>query len=86
MRIGIIEDDRLLNQALGIALREAGYDTVSIHSKKEALTHGSRPSGSVAHRYRTSGRGWSPAVSGTAKGMETEAEEDSSCCFSDGKG
>ena len=37
MRIGIIEDDRLLNQALEIALREAGYDTVSIHSKKEAL-------------------------------------------------
>ena len=37
MRIGIIEDDRLLNHALEIALREAGYDTVSIHSKKEAL-------------------------------------------------
>ena len=38
MWIGIIEDDRLLNQALEIALREAGYDTVSIHSKKEAFT------------------------------------------------
>ena len=37
MWIGVIEDDRLLNQALEIALREAGYDTVSIHSKKEAL-------------------------------------------------
>ena len=38
MWIGIIEDDRLLSQALEIALREAGYDTVSIHSKKEAFT------------------------------------------------
>ena len=38
MRIGIIEDDRLLYQALEIALREAGYETVSAHTKKEALT------------------------------------------------
>ena len=38
MLIGIIEDDRLLNEALSIALREAGYDTVGAHTKKEALT------------------------------------------------
>lgn len=38
MLIGIIEDDRLLNEALVIALREAGYDTVGAHTKKEALT------------------------------------------------
>ena len=38
MRIGIIEDDRLLCQALEIALREAGYGTASAHTKKEALS------------------------------------------------
>ena len=38
MRIGIIEDDRLLNQALEIALRDAGYDTVCARIKKEALS------------------------------------------------
>ena len=38
MRIGIIEDDRLLNQALEIALRNAGYDTVCVRTKKEALS------------------------------------------------
>ena len=38
MRIGIIEDDRLLNQALEIALRDAGYDTVCARTKKEALS------------------------------------------------
>lgn len=37
MRIGILEDDRLLCQALEIALQEAGYETVSAHTKKEAL-------------------------------------------------
>ena len=38
MRIGIIEDDRLLNQALEIALRDAGYDTVCACTKQEALS------------------------------------------------
>ena len=38
MRIGIIEDDRLLCQALEIALQEAGHKTVSAHTKKEALS------------------------------------------------
>lgn len=36
-RIGIIEDDALLNQALETALRNAGYDTVCAHNGKEAL-------------------------------------------------
>lgn len=38
MRIGIIEDDRLLCQALEIALQEAGYGTASAHTKKEAFS------------------------------------------------
>lgn len=38
MRIGIIEDDRLLNQALEIALRDADYDTVCACTKQEALS------------------------------------------------
>ncbi len=38
MVIGIIEDDRLLNQALKIALNRGGYDTVCAYTKKEALT------------------------------------------------
>ncbi len=38
MKIGIIEDDKLLNQALDIALQNAGYDTICVHTKKEALT------------------------------------------------
>ena len=38
MRIGIIEDDRLLNQALEIALRDAGYDTVCACTKQEAFS------------------------------------------------
>ena len=35
--IGIIEDDSLLNQALEIALQNAGYYTISAHTRKEAL-------------------------------------------------
>ena len=38
MTIGIIEDDRLLNQALAIALQGAGYDTLCAYTKKEALS------------------------------------------------
>lgn len=37
MTIGIIEDDSLLNQALEIALQNAGYYTISAHIRKEAL-------------------------------------------------
>lgn len=37
MTIGIIEDDSLLNQALEIALQNAGYQTISAHTRKEAL-------------------------------------------------
>ena len=37
MMIGIIEDDRLLNQALNQYLTDNGYSTVSVHCKKEAL-------------------------------------------------
>ena len=37
MTIGIIEDDSLLNQALEIALQNAGYYTISAHTRKEAL-------------------------------------------------
>lgn len=37
MRIGIIEDDKLLSQALEIALRNAGYDTICAHTKREAF-------------------------------------------------
>ena len=36
MTIGIIEDDSLLNQALEIALQNAGYYTISAHTRKEA--------------------------------------------------
>lgn len=37
MRIGIIEDDSLLNQALNKYLADNGYSTVSVHCRKEAL-------------------------------------------------
>ena len=37
MTIGIIEDDRLLNQALNKFLTDNGYDTVCAHSREEAL-------------------------------------------------
>lgn len=36
-KIVIIEDDILLNQALNIALQDAGYRTLCAHTKKEAL-------------------------------------------------
>ena len=38
MTIGIIEDDTLLHQALKTALQNAGYQTVSVYTKREALT------------------------------------------------
>lgn len=38
MTIGIIEDDTLLHQALKTALQNAGYQTVSAYTKREALT------------------------------------------------
>ena len=37
MTIGIIEDDRLLNQALNKFLTDNRYDTVCAHSREEAL-------------------------------------------------
>lgn len=37
MIIGIIEDDRLLNQALNKLLTDNGYDTFCAHSRKEVL-------------------------------------------------
>ena len=37
MVIGIIEDDRLLNQALNKMLTDKGYDTICAHSQQEAL-------------------------------------------------
>ena len=37
MMIGIIEDDRLLNQALNKMLTDKGYDTTCAHSCEEAL-------------------------------------------------
>ena len=37
MVIGIIEDDRLLNQALNKMLTDEGYDTACAHSCQEAL-------------------------------------------------
>ena len=37
MTIGIIEDDKLLNQALDIALRKEGYHTVCTFTVREAL-------------------------------------------------
>lgn len=37
MTIGIIEDDSLLNQALEIALQNAGYYTISAHTRKEVI-------------------------------------------------
>ena len=37
MTIGIIEDDRLLNQALNKFLTDNGYDTVCAHSREETL-------------------------------------------------
>lgn len=38
MIIGIIEDDKLLHQALQITLQNAGYRTVSAYTKQEAFT------------------------------------------------
>ena len=38
MIIGIIEDDKLLHQALQITLQNAGYQTVSAYTKQEAFT------------------------------------------------
>ena len=38
MTIGIIEDDRLLNQALAITMQNGGYDTICAYTMKEALT------------------------------------------------
>ena len=88
MWIGIIEDDRLLNQALEIALREAGYDTVSIHSKKEAFTllHGREdlllidiglPDGDGVRLYQELQKKWKqkqmvPAVFLTARDEERD--------------
>lgn len=37
MTIGIIEDDRLLNEALNKFLTDSGYDTVCAHSREEAF-------------------------------------------------
>ncbi len=37
MIIGIIEDDILLNQALDMALQNAGYNTICVYDGKEAL-------------------------------------------------
>lgn len=37
MTIGIIEDDRLLNEALNKFLTDNGYDTVCAHSREEAF-------------------------------------------------
>lgn len=37
MTIGIIEDDILLNQALDMALQNAGYNTICVYDGKEAL-------------------------------------------------
>ena len=37
MMIGIIEDDRLLNQALNKMLTDKGYDTTCAHSREETL-------------------------------------------------
>ena len=37
MMIEIIEDDRLLNQALNKMLTDKGYDTICVHSRQEAL-------------------------------------------------
>ena len=39
MTIGIIEDDSLLNQALEIALQNAGYYTISAHTRKKRLIY-----------------------------------------------
>ncbi|MCI6120617.1 response regulator transcription factor [Blautia obeum] len=36
--IGIIEDDVLLNQALNIALKNTGYSTICMYTKKDALS------------------------------------------------
>ena len=38
LTIGIIEDDRLLNQALDMSLKNAGYATVCARTRKDALS------------------------------------------------
>ena len=38
MTVGVIEDDPLLNQALETALQSAGYGTVCVHTRQEALS------------------------------------------------
>ena len=37
MMIGIIEDDKLMNEALEIFLQKEGFETLCLHSRKEAL-------------------------------------------------
>ena len=38
MLIGIIEDDKLLNQALRLVLQKAGYRIICAHTRQEALS------------------------------------------------
>ena len=75
MTIGIIEDDRLLNQALAITMQNGGYDTICAYTMKEALTLLTGGEDLflvdiVAHRYRTSGRGRHQSVPGAEKKRE----------------
>lgn len=84
MRIGIIEDDRLLNQALRTTLNHNGYDTACVHSRQEALEalDGQEdlllidiglPDGNGLDLYRElKGRGQVPAIFLTAKDEEKD--------------
>ena len=52
MTIGIIEDDRLLNQALNKFLTDNGYDTVCAHSREEPRQQVIRICGSSISDFR----------------------------------
>lgn len=54
--IGIIEDDELLGQALAIALRKEGYETLSAVNCREGRGLLEKKSGSAADRHQPARR------------------------------
>lgn len=92
MTVAIIEDDRLLNQALDIALRKEGYRTLCLYTKEEAqhavsdsadllLIDIGLPDGDGIGLYREVRQKWKiPAIFLTAR----DEEEDILAAFDEG--